>query len=68
MPETSVVIDADIARRAAAILGTKTLKDTIDAALREIVRTRGRLALIELLSNEGRFDFDVAESAWGGDE
>jgi hypothetical protein len=32
MTKTSVVVDQDIAREAAEILGTKTLRDTIDAA------------------------------------
>jgi predicted nucleic acid-binding protein/Arc/MetJ family transcription regulator len=68
MTKTSVVVDQDIAREAAAILGTKTLRDTIDAALREIVQAKRRLELIALLSTEGRFDFRAAEQAWGGPE
>ena len=64
--KTSVVVDQDIAREAAAILGTKTLRDTIDAALREIVQAKRRLELVALLSTEGRFDFGAAEEAWGG--
>ncbi len=67
MPKTSVEVDQDIARQAAAILGTKTLRETIDAALREVVHAKRRLELIALLSEEGRFDFRVAEDAWGGD-
>lgn len=68
MVKTSVEVDQDIARQAAAILGTKTLKDTINAALEEILRAKRRLELIELLREEGRFDFGAAESGWGGDE
>ncbi len=34
--KTSVDVDRDIAEQAAAILGTTTLRDTIDASLREI--------------------------------
>ena len=68
MTKTSVVVDQDIAREAAAILGTKTLRDTIDAALREIVQAKRRLELVALLSSEGRFDFGAAEQAWGGHE
>lgn len=31
-----------------------------------IVSARRRLELMALLSEPGRFDFDAAESAWGG--
>ncbi|HEY8694062.1 MAG TPA: DUF2191 domain-containing protein [Chloroflexota bacterium] len=68
MAKTSVEIDHDIAREVAAILGTKTLRDTIDAALHEILHAKRRLELIALMSEEGRFDFDAAEHAWGGIE
>jgi Arc/MetJ family transcription regulator len=65
MAKTSVEVDQDIAREAAAILGTKTLRETIDAALREIVHAKRRLELVALLAEEGRFDFDAAAGAWG---
>ncbi len=65
--KTSVDVDRDIARQAAKILGTVTLRDTIDAALREIVNARRRLELVELFATPGRFDFEAAEAAWGGD-
>lgn len=61
-------IDRDIAREAATILGTTTLRDTIDASLREIVHAKRRLELVALLGDEGRFDFRAAEQAWGGGE
>jgi Arc/MetJ family transcription regulator len=66
--KTSVEVDQDIAHQAAEILGTTTLRATIDAALREIVHARRRLELVALLAQEGRFDFEVAEQAWGSDE
>jgi Arc/MetJ family transcription regulator len=65
--KTSVEVDQDIVRQAAAILGTRTLRETIDAALREVVHAKRRLELIALLSEEGRFDFAAAEMAWGAD-
>jgi Arc/MetJ family transcription regulator len=68
MAKTSVVVDRDIAREAAEILGTSTLRDTIDASLREVVHAKRRLELVALLAEEGRFDFDAAEHAWGADE
>lgn len=68
MSKTSVEIDQDIAREAGEILGTSTLRATVDAALHEVVHAKRRLELIALLSQEGRFDFDAAEHAWGADE
>ncbi|HTJ77223.1 MAG TPA: type II toxin-antitoxin system VapB family antitoxin [Acidimicrobiales bacterium] len=67
MSKTSVEVDPDIVREAAAILGTRTLRATIDAALREVVHAKRRLELVALLSQEGRFDFEAAERAWGAD-
>ena len=68
MSKTSVEIDRDIVRQAAAILGTITLRDTIDASLREVVNAKLRLELVEMFAEPGRFDFDAAEHAWGNDE
>jgi hypothetical protein len=68
MTKTSVVINRDIADQAAAILGTTTLRDTIDASFREIVNAKKRLELIELLSDSSRFDFSGFDQAWGGQE
>jgi Arc/MetJ family transcription regulator len=67
MSKTSVDVDPDIVRQAAAILGTRTMRETIDAALRDVVNAKRRLELVALLSEEGRFDFDAVEGAWGGD-
>jgi Arc/MetJ family transcription regulator len=36
--KTTVDVDRELADEAAEILGTKTLKDTVNAALREVVR------------------------------
>jgi Arc/MetJ family transcription regulator len=68
VPKTSVEVDSDILQQAAEILGTTTLRATIDAALREIVHARRRLELVALLGQEGRFDFEVAERAWGSED
>jgi Arc/MetJ family transcription regulator len=66
MSKTSIEIDRDIAAEAAAILGTTTLRDTVDASLREIVNAKRRLELIALLQDPERYDFDEIENAWGG--
>jgi Arc/MetJ family transcription regulator len=68
MTKTSVIVDKDIADQAAVILGTETLRDTIDASLHEVVNARRRLELIELLSDTTRFDFSSVNRAWGGSE
>jgi predicted nucleic acid-binding protein len=68
MAKTSVIVDKDIAEQAAAILGTETLRDTIDASLHEVVNAKKRLALIELLGDTSRFDFSGVDRAWGGPE
>ena len=65
--KTSIYIDRDIANQAAEILGTTTLRETVNASLLETVLARRRLEALELFSEEGRFDFDAAERAWGGD-
>ncbi len=68
MGKTSVEIDRDIASQAADILGTTTLRDTIDASLREIVNAKRRLELVALLQDADRYDLDSADDAWGGDD
>jgi Arc/MetJ family transcription regulator len=50
------------------ILGTKTMTETVDAALDEIVKRRGREKLLELLSTPGLLELDnpeVMKGAWG---
>ena len=68
MSKTSVEIDRNIARQAAEILGTTTLRDTIHASLLEIVNAKRRLELINLLGQLNRFDFDAIDDAWAGDD
>jgi len=50
------------------ILGTKTMTETVDAALDEIVKRTGREKLLELLSTPGLLELDdpeVMKGAWG---
>ncbi|WP_419925084.1 type II toxin-antitoxin system VapB family antitoxin [Candidatus Poriferisocius sp.] len=68
MSKTSIDINRDIANQAAEILGTTTLRETVNASLLETINARRRLEVLELFAEEGRFDFDAAERAWGGDE
>lgn len=67
LPKTSVEVDRELVKAAADILGTVTLRDTIDASLREVVEAKRRVELVALLSEEGCFDFAAAEHAWGGE-
>jgi len=57
--EVSVDVDEDALAAAAAVLGTKTKKDTINAALREVGQRLERpQALAELGQMADRGDFD----------
>jgi hypothetical protein len=65
--KTSFAIDPAKVEAAKAILGTKTLTDTVDAALAEVVKLRGREKLIELLSTPGVLELnnpEVMRDAW----
>ena len=65
--KTSFEIDTAKVAEAKAILGTKTLTETIDAALAEVVRAHQRQELVELLFTPGRLaldDPDVMSDAW----
>jgi len=53
MPKTSLSIDREKADAAAAVLGTKTLTATIDAALTEIVNMDRRRRLVERIRRDG---------------
>ncbi len=65
--KTSFEIDTDKAAAAREILGTKTLTDTVDAALSEVVKLRQRKALVELLFRPGALALDdpnAMSGAW----
>jgi Arc/MetJ family transcription regulator len=59
MVKTPVEIDEEALATAAEVLGTKTKKDTVNAALREVGQRLARLrALAELGEMADRGDFD----------
>ncbi len=65
--KTSFEIDTAKVAAAKDVLGTKTLTDTVDAALSEVVKLRQRRELLELLSTPGALeldDSDVMAGAW----
>jgi hypothetical protein len=53
MAKTSLSIDREKADAAAAVLGTKTLTATIDAALTEVVSREHRRRLMERIRRDG---------------
>lgn len=60
--KTSFEIDTDKVSAAREILGTKTLTDTVDAALAEVVKLRQRRQLVELLFKPGALELDDPET------
>lgn len=68
MAIASVSVDLEAVERAASVLGTQTLEETVDASLQEVVNVKRRFELVALLGDEERFDFQAATDAWGGDE
>jgi hypothetical protein len=65
--KTSFEIDTDKVDAAKQLLGTKTLTETVDAALAEVIKVRQRKTLVELLFRPGALDLDdpdVMSGAW----
>jgi Arc/MetJ family transcription regulator len=63
--KTSFEIDAAKVEAAKEVLGTKTLTDTVDAALSEVVRLRQRKTLVELLFRPGALELDDPDAMSG---
>jgi Arc/MetJ family transcription regulator len=65
MRRTTVEIDEDMLSKARKILGTKGVKDTVDEALREIVRREAGKRIIKWLKeNEDLANPEIMEHAW----
>lgn len=58
---TTIEIDDVLLRRAQDALGTKGLKDTVDLALTEAVRSRHRARLAEAIRSGEAFDLAVLD-------
>ena len=56
---TTIDLDVDLVRAAAAALGTTRTTDTIHAALDEVVRRRRRMNILELRPALGLDDLDA---------
>lgn len=63
--KTSFEIDPAKVEAAKEVLGTKTLTDTVDVALSEVVKLRQRKTLLELLFRPGALALDDPESMSG---
>ncbi len=59
--KTSVEIDEELLERAKRILATSTVKDTIDHALREVVRSEARRQEVEALTSMNGLDLALPE-------
>ncbi|MEO3861609.1 type II toxin-antitoxin system VapB family antitoxin [Acrocarpospora sp. B8E8] len=69
MTKTLIDLDDEALAEAAKLLGTSSKKDTVNAALREIVDRRRRAAAIARMREmvaEGEIDFSVIEKGDGG--
>ena len=65
--KTSFEVDTEKVSAAREVLGTKTLTDTVNAALSEVVKLRQRRQLVELLFRPGALALDDPETmadAW----
>jgi hypothetical protein len=65
--KTSFEVDFDKLEAARELLGTRTLTETVDAALEEVVRREKRRELVELLFEPGVLEIDdpdVMAGAW----
>jgi hypothetical protein len=56
--KTSFEVDFEKVQAARGILGTRSLTDTVDGALDEVIRLRERERLVELLFEPGALDLD----------
>ena len=67
MRKTSVEVDSALIARVRVLLGTSTIKETIDMALREVERREARYQEIEALSTMDGLDLadrEVMAKAW----
>ena len=67
MVKTPIEIDEEALRTAAAVLGTKTKKDTVNAALREVAALAARRRDLRRLTSGGLPDLEdeeVMRGAW----
>jgi Arc/MetJ family transcription regulator len=59
--KTSIEIDEDLVEKVRQLLGTDTLKDTIEGALLSVVRDRARRAEVKALQDMEGMDLNDAK-------
>ena len=67
MRKTSVDIDDDLIEQVRSVLGTSSIKETIDSALREVLRVDARRQEVRALTGMDGMDLankDVMAKAW----
>ena len=64
--KTSFEVDFAKVETAKQILGTRSLTDTVDAALDEVIKLQQRRRLLELLFTPGHLQLDDPEVMAGG--
>ena len=65
--KTALMIDQELVKQVQEILGTATTTETLDVALREVIRVRGRARGLERLRRREGMDLDdpeVMNGAW----
>jgi hypothetical protein len=63
--KTSFEVDTAKVDAAKDVLGTKTLTETVDVALAEVVKVRQRKTLVELLFRPGALELDDPDAMSG---
>lgn len=61
---TNIEIDDDVLHEAQRLIGTKTKRETVDLALRELVARHRRLGILDLRGRV-RWEGDLAQSRRG---
>jgi Arc/MetJ family transcription regulator len=61
LDKTSLVIDREKLDEARKILGTKTIAETVDAAMDEVIALAGRRRLLERIRRDGGIGPSLAE-------
>ncbi len=63
--KTTIELDADLVAQARMVLGTTGFKDTIEAALQEVIAFDARLRVIAQLQSHIVDSDALREEAWG---
>lgn len=68
MRKTTLSVDDELVEQARQVLGTRSLKDTVDRALESVIAAHARQALVRRLETQDGLDLgntEVMDRAWG---